>query len=303
MGYFTAFPLDIYARNPRITFPMEDGFSLETAAAMAWAAQAAYEVPDHDKLVAILHQWRWEMVHIFDDPMDSGWLRSGAKGFVARAGEALIVSIAGTEPNSLRTWLQNFDLPLTPDGVHRGFQDGARVVLAAIRAVMSEQPGPIYLTGHSLGGAMAAITAMMLDDPLAARVGGVYTIGMPRPGNAAYRDAYNARLGTRTFRLVYGNDLVPKVPPSLLKFRHVGTVLTCERDGTFTGQPEIPPDEGASVDESAEAASIAALPFRGNTAPPLPAQAKAAVLAAARLSDPIRDHLTDRYLRALQALP
>jgi hypothetical protein len=37
-----------------------------------------------------------------------------------------------------------------------------------------------------------------------ADVNAVYNFGMPRPGNQAFADLYNQRLGSRTYRQVHG---------------------------------------------------------------------------------------------------
>ncbi len=300
MGLFTACPLPFYTGTPMPTIPAGGGFSLLTAGAMAWAAQAAYEVPDQDKLTAILTQWNWRLVRMFSQPVPGAWPRTGASGFIADTGTARVIALAGTEPTNLGNWLQNFDFPVDGTGAHRGFQAGALAAQPVVMAALGDLLGPIYLTGHSLGGALAAMTAMALPDTWTERIAGIYTIGMPRPGNAAYRDAYNRRLGARTYRLIHGDDVVPKVPPSALRFRHVGALLHCDRGARFAGQPAIPPDEGASL---AELREIGRAAFGTNTAPPFPAESRAAVLAAAQLSAPIRDHLTDGYLRALTPTP
>ncbi len=300
MGFFTAWPLAYYTDNRTTALPAEGGFSLATASAMAWAAQAAYEAPDHDKLAAILTQWNWRLLRMFDQPVPGAWPRTGARGFIADTGTAWVVAIAGTEPSNLGNWLQNFDFPVDRDGAHRGFQAGALAAQPMIETALANRPGPIYLTGHSLGGALAAMTALLLPNTWTNRIAGIYTIGMPRPGNATYRDTYNPRLGDRTYRLIHADDLVPKVPPSALGFRHIGALLHCDRGNRFAGQPAIPPDEGARMDELRD---IALSPFGKNTAPQFPAENRAAVRAAARLSAPIRDHLTDGYLRALTPAP
>jgi hypothetical protein len=49
----------------------------------------------------------------------------------------------------------------------------------------------------------------------------------------AFAAMYNERLGQRTYRLVYGEDLVPTVAPSSLGFHYVGRYLHCERRGKF----------------------------------------------------------------------
>jgi hypothetical protein len=82
----------------------------------------------------------------------------------------------------------------------------------------------LYIVGHSLGGAMAAIAAFRLaydDHPevqaLVQKVRGVYTFGQPMIGNEKWRDLLEKPrydLLTRgLFRHVYGSDPVPSLPP------------------------------------------------------------------------------------------
>jgi len=75
----------------------------------------------------------------------------------------------------------------------------------------------LYITGHSLGGAMATICASRM----VARgivVSGLYTFGSPRVGDAEFV----AHLGTTHFRFVNNNDIVTKAPPLMCGFRHHG---------------------------------------------------------------------------------
>jgi hypothetical protein len=101
-------------------------------------------------------------------------------------------------------------------------------------------PGPshpleaLYIVGHSLGGAMAAMAAFRLahdDTPavmaLAKTVRGVYTFGQPMVGNAKWADLVRQpRYDLMTkglFRHVYRNDPVPSVPPTEAgSFVHTG---------------------------------------------------------------------------------
>ena len=89
------------------------------------------------------------------------------------------------------------------------------------------------VTGHSLGGALAALIANRIGTELQADLDAVYTFGMPRTGNKAFADLYNQQLGMRTYRLVHGEDIVPTVAPTSFGFRHLGRVLHCERLGRF----------------------------------------------------------------------
>jgi predicted lipase len=53
---------------------------------------------------------------------------------------------------------------------------------------MAKHPGaPIFVTGHSLGGALAVIAALDLKLSLNVKVT-VYTYGQPRVGNAKFSD-------------------------------------------------------------------------------------------------------------------
>jgi hypothetical protein len=83
----------------------------------------------------------------------------------------------------------------------------------------------LYIVGHSLGGAMAAIAAFRLahdDTPevqaLLQKVRGVYTFGQPMIGNEKWRSLLakpRYELLTRgLFRHVYRTDPVPSLPPA-----------------------------------------------------------------------------------------
>ena len=52
---------------------------------------------------------------------------------------------------------------------------------------------------------------------------GIYTFGQPRVGDWRFRDSYNScELLGRTFRVVHGDDFVPRVPWLLGWYRHAG---------------------------------------------------------------------------------
>ena len=69
----------------------------------------------------------------------------------------------------------------------------------------------LYITGHSLGAALATIEAFNLTRE-GVPVESVYTIGSPRVGDPAFRDEYDKRLKDRTFRHVNYSDIVTRVP-------------------------------------------------------------------------------------------
>jgi hypothetical protein len=71
----------------------------------------------------------------------------------------------------------------------------------------------LWITGHSLGGALAMVTAAFLANVPNPGVAGVFTYGQPRVGDPQFRVRYESSLGRVTFRCVNDRDLVPHLPP------------------------------------------------------------------------------------------
>lgn len=84
----------------------------------------------------------------------------------------------------------------------------------------------LWLTGHSLGAAIALMLAYQFPD----RVAEAYTFGCPCPGKQGFADAFEQlKLNERTFRYVHGNDLIAKgLEFPLSPYRHIGTPMILE---------------------------------------------------------------------------
>jgi triacylglycerol lipase len=130
-------------------------------------------------------------------------------------------------------WATDFDIrPNT--NTTAGFTLALGPAMPKIKDLLLPLDLPIFVTGHSLGGALAAVAALELAKDPRASVMAVYTFGMQRPGDEQFKSAYDGRLGVMTYRLVHGDDIVPTVPPSFpLGFRHVGRLLHCARETRF----------------------------------------------------------------------
>jgi Lipase (class 3) len=84
----------------------------------------------------------------------------------------------------------------------------------------------IYITGHSLGGAMALLAGLDLKSGHQQtwdKVRGIYTFGQPMVIGEAYDVTCQNMIGDRLFRNIYYNYLVPHLPPlNTGAFDHVG---------------------------------------------------------------------------------
>ncbi|XP_052149653.1 lipase-like [Oryza glaberrima] len=145
---------------------------------------------------------------------------------------AIIVSIRGTQENSVQNWIKDMlwkqsdlNYPDMPDAkVHTGFYSSYNNTLlrpAIANAVHKARKLygdiSIIVTGHSMGGALASFCAL----DLAITHGGnnVYlmTFGQPRVGNAAFA-SYFAKYVPNTIRVTHEHDIVPHLPPYFFIF-------------------------------------------------------------------------------------
>jgi triacylglycerol lipase len=159
------------------------------------------------------------------------------------------VAFAGTDPLVPANWLTDFDLLPLPDDIHTGFENAMKSVWPELRsAVLARDDAhrPLFLTGHSLGAALAVVAAKFLKNEDLVDASAVYTFGMPRCGGRRFVADYGSQLAMTTYRLVHGDDIVPTVPPAELGFRHVGRLLSCRSGDSFdpTARPaQTPSDE------------------------------------------------------------
>mmetsp|Transcript_4340 Transcript_4340/g.10505 ORF Transcript_4340/g.10505 Transcript_4340/m.10505 type:complete len:402 (-) Transcript_4340:95-1300(-) len=129
--------------------------------------------------------------------------------------------------------------------VHSGFfQDWQSVkasVFNATRAVLRDHPdAAVYITGHSLGAALAALCALELSMLFNRTDIGLYSFGEPRVGNKYFADFFAERV-PNTSRIVHQDDVVPHLPPQgkgvllLTDFHHHPTEVwqTGSKDDDF----------------------------------------------------------------------
>ena len=167
------------------------------------------------------------------------------EGFIAYDNEKAVLAFAGTADfkdwkNNAKTWSE--PIPSESCGkqmrFHSGFYEAAMEIIngkdgALITRLgeLQNQGKEIYITGHSLGGALTAITAYYAETAAApVKLTGVYTFGQPYTGDDDFQSCYDTQLKDRTFRFVTDKDIVPKTRLDK-SYRHVGVFLFFNEDG------------------------------------------------------------------------
>ncbi len=242
MSFLVELPLDAYVADAFERFKPETDFHLGTARALMWISQLAYEVRDAPAKVApVLRRWNLELVDLLSHKNRSLVPLASTRGIVASGRGATIVAFAGTDPLAIGNWITNFTLGPRAREAHFGFEAAVHAVWDGLRVALRDRPAqPLFITGHSLGGALAVIAAERAARELSILATGVYTFGAPRVAASGFFGAYKAAgLAERTYRLVHGHDVIATMPPSRFGFRHVGRMLNCGRAGRFASDAAL----------------------------------------------------------------
>lgn len=139
----------------------------------------------------------------------------------------VVIAFRGTE-QKVSDWLTDARAVPTVEGsfkVHTGFREAlmletnpaGQTALAMVEEILDMQatkdangdPLPVFITGHSLGGALALLTTRELALDV---TGACYTYGAPRVANYEYFEG----MKTPVFRVVNSADIVPRVPPGAI---------------------------------------------------------------------------------------
>ena len=127
-----------------------------------------------------------------------------------------VICFRGTK--EVRDWMTNLKTSPVPikdeetsaiiGNMHEGFHEAYRSLHSEIaNCLKGYEHLPLYITGHSLGGALAVVATWYQSSN---RLGACYTFGAPRVCDQALMDKFK----TPIYRIVNGPDPVPFVPPS-----------------------------------------------------------------------------------------
>jgi hypothetical protein len=187
-----------------------------SAPSAAGAPPPADAAANRAELEQRLAEGGFRLVEVFNHEFTQAFLAINPDEFA-------VLAFRGTA--NLPDWAINLSglptpLPGRPDvRVHSGFLaalEGCREAIArSVRANVPPDLG-LYITGHSLGGALAQLASAVLD---ADNIAACYTYGSPRVGTANF----DRQVKCPHYRLVNDWDIVPGVPPPWFAgYRHTG---------------------------------------------------------------------------------
>ncbi len=158
--------------------------------------------------------------------------REHSQAYVLNTRDDCVIVFRGTEPNDINDIKSDVDAVLviaeTIGRVHRGFKREADRLWEPLEKLLKEISKPIWFTGHSLGGALATINAgRCVLSPIPARPEGLFTFGSPRVGNRRFINFVKLN----HYRWVNNNDIVTRLPPRWVGYRHAGRELYLDAYG------------------------------------------------------------------------
>lgn len=246
----------IAARKARMVFPAKfEGYDHHVALYLARLSEWAYPCGD---AVSVDYKSNED----FLEDMERKSKKASAWGFknfhyaysedmkilalILRKRRDVIICFRGTVLDNtfnLNTDIQARLIPMASFGcVHKGFSSAVDSVWAEIKThILSGKKQRVWLTGHSLGGALALLAgARFVNEYKGCHnivINGLYVFGAPRVGDQDFADAFkNTYLHQRSFLLAKYNDIITVLPPCIKKiweYKDVGNILYIDREGAL----------------------------------------------------------------------
>lgn len=233
-----------------------------------------------------------------------------AKGAVMMDGDEAVIAFEGTNGlDDIGDWFANIDTSrssIAEGAVHGGFLDHYnRVADQVLKVLDNHAVSHVWITGHSLGGAMAVLCAVDLERRGAVSVRGVMTFGQPLLLVPDCACVVNEKLWARHLRFINEADVVPCVAPG---FRGGGSIVWVKDGRLKFCRPtmrSLTSDDGTIVEDDEEAEGPAPLTesefkekkrqVKAQYAPPPPGEP-----INAQAMPNATDHNMDRYVEAIR---
>ena len=197
---------------------------MRAALALAEASKIAYRGEGVAK--RMLRTGGWEpLAHLRKTGGQEG--ERALCGFAARGQGEIVLAFRGAD--RLAEWLSQRSTekrPIPEGAAHSGIAEELAALGASVDEIAGrarEEGVPVWLTGHGLGGAVALLAALRLDQEVR-----LVTFGQPRILDTQAAAVTEGRLAGRYWRIVNRDDMVPRIPPG---FHHAGELCHFDLTG------------------------------------------------------------------------
>ncbi len=202
--------------------PMKELTFLRRALALAELAMISYNDADEARRAA--YAMGFPEAELFDN--------DGSQAFRFRNAHDCVVACRGTEPNEWNDLKADANAAMAVVGtvgkVHSGFNTEVDDLWPMLEDLLRDNDRPVWFCGHSLGGGMATICASRcIQSAISSNPEELHTFGSPRVGCKRYV----RQPGLRHYRWVHNNDIVTRVPPPWMGYRHGGEEIYLDRNG------------------------------------------------------------------------
>jgi triacylglycerol lipase len=212
-------PLVLYSD---VRAPLASLSFLRRALALAELAMIAYN--DEAEALRAAQAIGFSEAQLFDN--------DGSQAYRFRNEHDVVLACRGTEPTQWNDIQADANAVMSVLGalgnVHSGFNREVDDLWPMLEDLLRDNTQPVWFCGHSLGAAMATICAFRCKtSAIASNPQELHTFGSPRVGCKKYiRHAEVTH-----YRWVHNNDVVTRVPPVWMGYRHAGNEIYLDRYG------------------------------------------------------------------------
>jgi hypothetical protein len=211
-------------------------YSDRTAWIMASMAHLAYDRFEDSRIarklfIAKLQGGGFKLIKTFYSQ------KTDTQAFLAESNDGYaVLAFRGTEVSKrqdLKIDAQAMRVSVLEGRIHGGFRNAYESVAKEIeRSILKLRDVPLYITGHSLGAALATVATQRLEHHFKIRemIAACYTFGSPRVGDSHYDIEFKSPI----YRVVNTTDIVTVIPLVAMGYVHIGDIRYLGRmDGEF----------------------------------------------------------------------
>jgi predicted lipase len=198
-------------------------------------SQIAYDHYENDYdarkiFITKLESGGFELIKTFNNTA------TDTQAFLAKNDQYAVLAFRGTEVTKIEDMKIDATaakVSVLQGKVHAGFKLAYQSVAQDIEESVLQLNGfPLYITGHSLGAALATVATQALEHNPRIRemIAACYTFGSPRVGNSEYDMEFKSPI----YRVVNTTDIVTVIPLLAMGYIHIGDVRYLGvKDGEF----------------------------------------------------------------------